>query len=48
MDALVALIGDLKAARAAGRGDAELAAARDFQRKAQFFLARQGQLALRR
>jgi nitrite reductase (cytochrome c-552) len=38
MDALVALIGDLKGAVAAGRPDAELAAARDFQRKAQFYL----------
>jgi nitrite reductase (cytochrome c-552) len=38
MDAVVALIGDLKQARAAGRGDAGLAAAQDFQRKAQFLL----------
>ena len=38
MDALVALIGDLKAAAAAGRSDAQLASARDFQRKAQFYL----------
>src|ERR1051325_3089567 len=38
MDALVALIGDLKGARAAGRGDAALATAQDFQRKAQFLL----------
>ena len=38
MDALVALIGDLKQARAAGRSDAELAPAQDFQRKAQFLL----------
>jgi nitrite reductase (cytochrome c-552) len=38
MDALVRLIGDLKAARAAGRPDAELAEARGFQRKAQFYL----------
>jgi nitrite reductase (cytochrome c-552) len=38
MDAVVALIGDLKKARDAGRGDAELAAAQDFQRKAQFLL----------
>jgi nitrite reductase (cytochrome c-552) len=38
MDALVALIADLRAARGAGRSDAELAAARDFQRKAQFYL----------
>ncbi len=38
MDALVDLIGDLKAARAAGRSDRELAPARNFQRKAQFLL----------
>jgi nitrite reductase (cytochrome c-552) len=38
MDALVGLIDDLKAARAAGRSDAELAPARDFQRRAQFRL----------
>ncbi len=38
MDALVALIGDLKSARAAGRPDAELATAQDFQRKGQFLL----------
>jgi nitrite reductase (cytochrome c-552) len=38
MDAVVALIGDLKKAREAGRGDAELAPAQDFQRKAQFLL----------
>ncbi len=38
MDALVGLIGDLKAARAAGAGDAELQAARKFQRQAQFRL----------
>ncbi len=38
MDALVGLIGDLKAARAAGRSDAELERARDFQRRAQFWL----------
>jgi nitrite reductase (cytochrome c-552) len=37
MDALMALIADLKAASAA-RTDAELAPARDFQRKAQFYL----------
>ena len=36
MDALVALIEDLKAARAAGRTDAELQVARDLQRRAQF------------
>jgi nitrite reductase (cytochrome c-552) len=38
MDALIALIADLKTATAAGRPDAELARARDFQRKAQFYL----------
>jgi nitrite reductase (cytochrome c-552) len=38
MDALVALIADIRDARTAGRSDADLAAARDFQRKAQFYL----------
>ena len=38
MDALVALIADLKAARAAGRADGELALARTLQRQAQFRL----------
>lgn len=38
MGALVALIGDLKKAREAGADDGQLAAARDFQRKAQFLL----------
>ncbi len=38
MDALVALIGDLKAARDAGRTDTELATARKLQRRAQFLL----------
>jgi nitrite reductase (cytochrome c-552) len=38
MDALIDLIVDIKAARDAGRSDGELAAARDFQRKAQFYL----------
>jgi len=38
MNALVALIGDIKAAAGAGRGDADLAPARDLQRKAQFYL----------
>jgi nitrite reductase (cytochrome c-552) len=38
MDALVALIADLKAGVTAGRSDGQLAAARDFQRKAQFYL----------
>ncbi|MBI3910876.1 MAG: ammonia-forming cytochrome c nitrite reductase subunit c552 [Armatimonadetes bacterium] len=36
--AMDALIDDLKAARAAGMADADLAAARDFQRRAQFLL----------
>lgn len=38
MDALIDLINDLKAAKAAGRSDAELATAQGFQRKAQFYL----------
>jgi nitrite reductase (cytochrome c-552) len=38
MDALVELISDLKAARAAGQSDAQLAPAQNFQRKAQFLL----------
>jgi nitrite reductase (cytochrome c-552) len=38
MDALVALIGDIKAARDAGHPDEKLTAARDYQRKAQFYL----------
>jgi nitrite reductase (cytochrome c-552) len=38
MDALVALIADLRKATEAGRPDSELAAARDFQRRAQFYL----------
>ncbi len=38
MDALVQLIGDIRAARAAGASDAELAAARRAQRRGQFFL----------
>ena len=38
MDALMDLIKDLKAAKSAGKSDAELAAARTFQRKAQFYL----------
>ena len=38
MDALMDLIDDLKTAKAAGRPDAELAKAQDFQRKAQFYL----------
>ncbi len=38
MSALVDLITDIKAARAAGASDVELSQARDFQRKAQFLL----------
>jgi nitrite reductase (cytochrome c-552) len=38
MDALIDLINDLKAARTAGKTDEQLAQARDFQRKAQFYL----------
>ena len=38
MDALMDLIADLKTAQDAGWSDAELAAARDFQRKAQFLV----------
>jgi len=38
MTALVDLINDIKAARAAGATDAQLTQARDFQRKAQFLL----------
>ncbi len=38
MDALVALIGDIRAARDAGASDDRLKAARAFQRKAQFLL----------
>jgi nitrite reductase (cytochrome c-552) len=38
MDALMALIGDVKAAREAGKGDADLEAARYLQRRAQFLL----------
>jgi nitrite reductase (cytochrome c-552) len=38
MDALVELIGDIKKAKAAGKSDAQLAAAQKFQRKAQFLL----------
>jgi nitrite reductase (cytochrome c-552) len=38
MDALVGLIGDIKAARTAGASDDALTGARGFQRKAQFFL----------
>jgi nitrite reductase (cytochrome c-552) len=38
MDALVDLINDLKAAKSAGKSDAQLASARAYQRKAQFYL----------
>jgi nitrite reductase (cytochrome c-552) len=38
MDALVDLINDLKSGKSAGKSDAELNAARNFQRKAQFYL----------
>ena len=38
MDALMDLIQDLKAAKAAGQTDSDLATAQDFQRKAQFYL----------
>jgi nitrite reductase (cytochrome c-552) len=38
LDALVALIADLRASREAGLPDPEMAKARDFQRKAQFYL----------
>jgi nitrite reductase (cytochrome c-552) len=38
MDALTALIADLQSAADARRPEAELARARDFQRKAQFYL----------
>jgi len=38
MDALMDLIKDLKAAKASGKTDKDLATAQDFQRKAQFYL----------
>jgi nitrite reductase (cytochrome c-552) len=38
MDALVDLINDIKAARDAGRNDAAVTTAQDFQRRAQFYL----------
>jgi nitrite reductase (cytochrome c-552) len=38
MDALVDLINDIKAARDAGRSDAAIATAQDFQRRAQFYV----------
>jgi nitrite reductase (cytochrome c-552) len=38
MNAVCELIEDIKQARAQGKSDAELARARDFQRKAQFFV----------
>ncbi|MBI4751918.1 MAG: ammonia-forming cytochrome c nitrite reductase subunit c552 [Acidobacteria bacterium] len=38
MDALMDLINDIKAAKAAGKTDADLALAQDFQRRGQFYL----------
>lgn len=38
MDALVDLINDIKAARDAGRNDAAVTTAQDFQRRAQFYV----------
>ncbi len=38
MDAVIALIGDIETAARAGRTERELARARDFQRRAQFYL----------
>ncbi len=38
MDALVDLINDIKTSKANGKADTELATARDYQRKAQFYL----------
>jgi len=38
MDALMDLIKDIKAAKAAGKTDVQLSAAQDYQRKAQFYL----------
>jgi nitrite reductase (cytochrome c-552) len=38
MNALIELIDDIQAARAAGRSDVDLAVARDMQRKAQFYV----------
>jgi len=38
MDALMDLIADIKSGKVAGRADAQLVSARDFQRKAQFYL----------
>ena len=38
MDALVEFIGDIKTAKTAGKAEEQLASARDFQRKAQFYL----------
>jgi nitrite reductase (cytochrome c-552) len=37
IDALVQLVGDIKTAKENGLSEAELATARDFQRKAQFY-----------
>jgi nitrite reductase (cytochrome c-552) len=38
LDAVIGLIADLKAATAGGGTDAQLARAREYQRKAQFYL----------
>ena len=38
MDALMSLIDDLKGAKEAGKGDDEMAVARNFQRRASFLL----------
>jgi len=38
MDAVIALVGDIQKAKAAGKTDAQLTGARQFQRKAQFLL----------
>ena len=38
MDSLMDLIGDIKLAKNAGASDADLAAARDFQRKASYYI----------
>jgi nitrite reductase (cytochrome c-552) len=38
MDALVDLVNDIKAARDAGRNDAAVTTAQDFQRRAQFYV----------
>jgi nitrite reductase (cytochrome c-552) len=38
MDALIALINDIKKAKEGGKSDASLAVPRNYQRKAQFYL----------